>query len=567
MMNTQETLPTHSPLFAPLIQPGGPFEIADRDGMRHFKHAPASLTKMLHRAKPESLGQTFIDWLDQSMSFESFFDQSEQLAAWMVARGLQRGDRVCIAMRNRPEWLVAAWATLLAGGVAAPLNSWGRREELEHGLQVVKPRFVFADHPRAGLVSSGAVALGAQLVVVSQVIGREPECSLGSAGVVSYDEIFHEKRVWGAVEISPADPAVLLFTSGTTSKPKAALSSHEAVVQSLINIQLNAAVSGMTSPEQVKAIMSAGFAPAALVAVPFFHVSGFHALFLFGLASLRKLVLAWKWDISEIVSLMETKRVTQINGSPAMMRELLQSDTFRSADRRSLAALGLGGAAAPAALIDEMRGLLPMGMMGIGYGATETNGLGAQTSGQPFLSRPQASGYLSPLAEIRLRDSDGRLLPAGATGEIEIRSVANMMGYWDPDSGAPVPLEDHWYVTGDVGFVDSDGYLHIVDRVKDIVNRGGEKVSCAEVEAALLLLPGIRDAVVMPLPDPNKGEVVAAVVVVDERSSVQPQDLRAALAERIAHFKVPERWQITHQPVERTPSGKPIKTALKAGFQ
>jgi acyl-CoA synthetase (AMP-forming)/AMP-acid ligase II len=334
-----------------------------------------------------------------------------------------------------------------------------------------------------------------------------------------------------------------------------------------MNIQLNAALSGMKSPEQVKAIMSSGFAPAALVAVPFFHVSGFHALFLFGLASQRKLVLAWKWDIQEIVSLLENKRVTQINGSPAMMRELLQSDAFRSADKSSLAALGLGGAAAPPSLLDDMRALLPLGMMGIGYGATETNGLGAQTSGQPFLSRPQASGYVSPLADIRMRDSEGRVLPMGATGEIEIRSVANMVGYWDEDARAPIPLEDRWYITGDVGFVDPDGYLHIVDRVKDIVNRGGEKVSCAEVEAALLLLPGVRDAVVMPLPDPIKGEVVGAVIVVDSPESVSPHDLHAQLTERIAHFKVPERWQITAQPVARTPSGKPIKSALRDGFR
>jgi acyl-CoA synthetase (AMP-forming)/AMP-acid ligase II len=261
-------------------------------------------------------------------------------------------------MRNRPEWLVAAWATLIAGGVSAPLNSWGRREELEHSLAVAKPKFVFVDHPRCALVSAGAQSLKADVVLVSQVIGREGGCEMGTYPVHQYSDIVATPRDWTAPTLHPSDQAVLLFTSGTTSKPKAAVSTHDAVVQSLINIQLNAAVSGMTSPEQVKAIMSSGFTPAALVAVPFFHVSGFHALFLFGLASLRKLVLAWKWDIQEIVQLLETKHVTQINGSPAMMRELLASSAFRNANRSSLGALGLGGAAAPAMLIEEMRARL-----------------------------------------------------------------------------------------------------------------------------------------------------------------------------------------------------------------
>ncbi len=556
----------YSQRFAPLIQAGAPFELIEEEGLRRFKHAPRSLVAMLHRSKPEALNQTFIDWLGESVSFESFFDRAERVAAWMQAHGLQRGDRVCIAMRNRPEWLIAAWATILAGGVSAPLNSWGRREELEHGLELAQPRFVFVDHPRCKLVAQGAKALHSQVILVSQVEGREPLCELGAIQSVSFDELLRASNAWVDPNLSSTDPAVLLFTSGTTSKPKAALSTHDAVIQSLMNIQLNAAVSGITSPEQVKAIMSSGFPPAALVAVPFFHVSGFHALFLFGLAGQRKLVLAWKWDISEIVGLLEAKRLTQINGSPAMMRELMMSEAFQSADRRSLAALGLGGAAAPSALIEEMRALLPLGMMGIGYGATETNGLGAQTSGQPFLERPQASGYLSPLADIRIRDLDGSILPPGSTGEIEIRSVANMVGYWDAESRRPIPLVDHWYATGDVGFVDAQGYLHIVDRIKDIVNRGGEKVSCAEVEAALLLLPVVRDAVVMPLPDAQKGEVVAAVVVVDEPSQVSTDALRASLLERLAHFKVPERWAVVAHPVERTPSGKPIKALLKPLF-
>jgi long-chain acyl-CoA synthetase len=557
---------SYSPRFSPLIQAGAPFELIEQEGLRRFKHAPQSLVHMLHRAKPEALGQTFVEWLDQSMTFGAFFQEAERVAGWMLDRGLERGDRVCIAMRNRPEWLVAAWATLIAGGVSAPLNSWGRREELEHSLAVAKPKFVFVDHPRCALVSAGAQSLKADVVLVSQVIGREGGCEMGTYPVHQYSDIVATPRDWTAPTLHPSDQAVLLFTSGTTSKPKAAVSTHDAVVQSLINIQLNAAVSGMTSPEQVKAIMSSGFPPAALVAVPFFHVSGFHALFLFGLASLRKLVLAWKWDIQEIVQLLETKHVTQINGSPAMMRELLASSAFRNANRSSLGALGLGGAAAPAMLIEEMRALLPLGMMGIGYGATETNGLGAQTSGQPFLDRPHASGYVSPLAEIRVRDLDGALLPHGATGEIEIRSSANMVGYWDADAGCPMPLEGHWYATGDVGFVDEDGYLHIVDRVKDIVNRGGEKVSCAEVEAALLSLPGVRDAVVMPLPDMERGEIVSAVVVLDQPASASSDALRDLLIKRLAHYKVPERWVLTDQAVERTPSGKPIKSLLKPLF-
>lgn len=556
----------YSPLFDPLLQPGSPFELVEHQGLKRFKHAPRSLVAMLHRSKPEALSQPFIDWLDESMSFETFFMRAERVAVWMRNQGLQKGDRVCIAMRNRPEWLIAAWATLIAGGVAAPLNSWGRREELEHGLVVAHPRFVFVDHPRCALVFQGAKAVDAQIVLASHIEGREVICELGSDQVVPFDSLLATTDPWVDPGVSSTDSAVLLFTSGTTSKPKAALSTHDAVVQSLMNIQLNAALSGMTSPEQVKAIMSSGFPPAALVAVPFFHVSGFHALFLFALASQRKLVLAWKWDVTEIVGLLETKRVTQINGSPAMMRELLMSDAFRAADRKSLAALGLGGAAAPSSLVDEMRALLPLGMMGIGYGATETNGLGSQTSGRPFLERPQASGYLSPLAEVRVRDPEGGILPQGATGEIEIRSAANMLGYWDPQAKQPIPLEDQWYVTGDVGFVDLDGYLHIVDRIKDIVNRGGEKVSCAEVEAALLLHADVKDAVVMALEDAQRGEVVAAVVVVCSPERTTAESLRTSLSERLAHFKVPERWVVTTQAVERTPSGKPIKAPLKSLF-
>jgi long-chain acyl-CoA synthetase len=365
------------------------------------------------------------------------------------------------------------------------------------------------------------------------------------------------------VAIDPDATALILYTSGTTSLAKGVMSSHRAICQALISFEYGGAVAGMTSPEAVKEIMSLGYAPAVLTAVPLFHVSGLHAHFLYSLRSGRRMVMMYKWDVEEAVRLIAAERVTAFAGSTAMVAQLLSAPSFSQADTRSLTAVGLGGSGVNKRVLDLIDATRPKGMAGIGYGLTETNGVGTICAGRIFNYKPTSSGIPLPITEICTIGADGEPLPRGDTGEICVRGVTVMSGYWnDPEASARV-LKDGWFATGDVGYVDDEGFLFVVDRIKDIVNRGGEKIAMAEVEFCVSRLPEVVEVAAYALPDADLGEVLGLAVRLREGCSLTADNIRTHVAEHLAAYKVPAQIAFLDGDMPRNPSGKLLRAALR----
>jgi len=545
-----------------LCAPGAPFEVVEErvfgEPTRLFLRAPANLREAVAPARGFG-DREFLVYRDERWSFRRFFEHVDALAAQLVGRyGIVKGDRVAIAMRNRPEWLTAAIAALSAGATLVPLNSWGRREELLHGLTDSAPRVIFCDEPRLAHVGGDLAALDIRAVVA------DAPAADGGARIARYADLVAAGAgaLPPAVALAPDDDALILYTSGTTSLAKGVLSTHRAICQALTSFEYAGAVAGMTSPESVKAIMALGHAPTMLTAVPLFHVSGLHAHFLHSLRSGRRMVMMFRWDVDEALRLIERERVTAIAASTAMIAQLLSAPAFAATDTRSLTAVGLGGAAVTRRVIDLIEEKRPAAMAGIGYGLTETNGVGTVSSGATFRYKPTSSGVRLPIMDVRITGEDGGALAAGETGEICLRGAALMRSYWRDAEATSRVLQDGWFATGDVGYVDDEGFLFVVDRIKDIVNRGGEKISTAEVESCVSRLPQVAEVAGVALPDADLGEVLALAVRLQPGAALTAEQVRGHVGEHLAAFKVPAHVAFLDDDLPRNASGKLLRREL-----
>lgn len=544
-----------------LIAPGSPFEVVsgEGDGPRAFRNAQPDLWTALNAGRMHG-EREFVVWEDERLTFAEFFAQVDRLAAQLRTRfGVQKGDRVAIAMRNQPAWLVAFVAAVASGAIAVPLNSWGQREELLHGLEDSGSRVLLCDAQRLAQLEGDLESHDLQAIAVGA-----PE---QGARVHDYAALLaEESAALPPVSFEADDPLLILYTSGTTSKPKGVLSTHGAVCQALAAFEFQGAFAAMSSPERIRALLDSGFAPTSLMAVPLFHVSGLHAQFLMALRSGRRLVLMYKWDAERALDLIERERCTQFSGSPAMMQQLLASPRFAGEASASLFGLGLGGAAATPGLLASLTEIKPNLIGGTGYGMTETNGLGAAIGGDQFVYKPATVGWPLPIVEVRIGDSPDEPQAADREGHIWLRTPTLMSGYWDQPAATAEALQDGWLATGDVGRVDAEGFLTITDRIKDLINRGGEKIAAAEVEACASGLDGVIEAAAFAVPDERMGETVALVARVHEGSTVDEVALHEHIAAHLAAFKVPEHLLVQHAELPRNASGKLLKRELREDF-
>ncbi|THG81118.1 acyl--CoA ligase [Pseudomonas sp. A-1] len=544
-----------------LSGPGSPYEVVTPDdgGPRYFRNAQPDLLTALNAGRAHG-EREFVVWEDQRLTFAEFFAQVDRLATQLRTRfGVRKGDRVAIAMRNQPAWLVAFVAAVASGAIVVPLNSWGQREELLHGLEDSGSRVLLCDAARLALVEGDLEPLDLQAIAV------------GAPGqgrwVCDYEALLAEDvALLPPPVFQPDDPLLILYTSGTTSKPKGVLSSHRAVCQALAALEFQGAFAAMSSPQRIKAIIDSGFAPTNLMAVPLFHVSGLHAQFLLALRGGRRLVLMYKWDSERALDLIERERCTQFSGSPAMMQQLLASPRFASDATASLFGLGLGGAAANPGLLAQLTSVKPNAVGGAGYGMTESNSVGAAIGGDQFVYKPACVGWPLPIVEVRIGDTPDAPQAPGVEGQIWLRSPTLMSCYWGLPAATAEALQDGWLATGDVGCLDEEGFLRITDRLKDLINRGGEKVAAAEVEACASGLDGVIEAAAFAVPDERMGEAVALVARVREGCGVDEVALHAHIAAHLAAFKVPEHLQVVHAELPRNASGKLLKRELREDF-
>jgi acyl-CoA synthetase (AMP-forming)/AMP-acid ligase II len=306
----------------------------------------------------------------------------------------------------------------------------------------------------------------------------------------------------------------------------------------------------------------------ALLSVPFFHVTGAVPLMLTSLAIARTMVLMPKWDAGEALRLIERHKVTYFLGVPTMSLELLVHPERDNFDLSSLTDLGAGGAPRPAAHVERMRREMGAAQPALGYGLTETNATGCSNFWTNYAEKPESTGRAQPFVEVAIMDDARAPVPTGAHGEVALRSAANMRGYWRNEAATRAAVtEDGWFLTGDIGYLDEDGYLFIVDRKKDIIIRGGENISCQEVEAAIYAHPAVAEACVFGLADERLGEVPGAVVYLEPGETLDAQALKDFVAERLAAFKQPAAVWVHEEPLPKLGTGKIDKVGLRERYR
>jgi long-chain acyl-CoA synthetase len=495
-----------------------------------------------------------------------------RLARRLVDRfGVAKGDRVAIAMRNYPEWAVAMWAATSVGAVVVPLNAWWTGPELAYALGHSGATVLIADRERlervAPLLDGTAVA-----TVVGVRTGDDggglPPGAVPWAEVVDDDGA--DDRGLPAVGIGPDDDATIMYTSGTTGRPKGAVGTHRNVTSHLMNALYNATAGPSAAPggDDGGDAVPAPATTATLLTFPLFHVGGFHSFLLPYTAIGGKVVLLYRWDAATALDLVEREGVNALGGVPTTLFELF--DEARRQGRPEALA-GLTGVASGATLvppalvqrIDEQ--LASKAAPGNGYGLTETSGAAVVNGGAAYLDRPDSVGRpISPVMEVRIADPFGRPLPPGEVGEIWIKGPTVIRGYHDDPEATAAAITDGWFHTGDAGRLDEDGFLYVADRLKDVVIRGGENVYAAEVEAALYEHPDVTEAAIIGVPHERLGEEVHAVVRLrDGSAGVDADALRAHVAERLAAFKVPGVVHLTARTLPRNAAGKVLKRQLR----
>lgn len=539
-----------------LTAPGAPLEtvMLARGGhdVPAFRHAPPTLRDFFDHYCAQHGELPFLVDGDVRLSFAQVHALARQAAGGLVSRhGIAKGDRVAIAARNSANWIIAYMAVVMAGGCATLVNAWCVAEEMAAAIRMVGCRLAIADPQRAGRLEGSDI--GCPLVVM----GHGDPAS-GLAEVLGGADV-------ALPPLAPDDLATVVFTSGSTGTSKGAMSDHRAVVHGALSY---AAQSLM----MLGYLQSHGEAPAlqpcALVNVPLFHVTGEVPLFLQSFALGRKLVNMAKWDAHEAMRLIEAERVTYFVGVPLMSYEIATHPERDRFDLSSCTVLTGGGAPRPVEHVRRIREALPAGYPVLGYGLTETNAVGCINFNENYLARPESTGPASrPLVELAIMDDAGARLAPGVIGEICFRTVCNFTGYWnDPQATAAAFTSDGFVRTGDLGHVDADGYLTIVDRKKDIILRGGENVSCLEVEQAIYAHPAIAEACVFGLPDARYGEVPGAVFLTRPGQDVTEDELRGFLAAHIAPFKLPARLWRVDAPLPRLGTEKLDRRAIKARY-
>jgi acyl-CoA synthetase (AMP-forming)/AMP-acid ligase II len=536
---------------AQVIGPGGRLVIGEDDqGRAIVANFPATIPALLRTFCSLNAEAEAVVADEERLTFADLDRISERLARGLAARGIAKGDRVAIAMRNCPAWIVCYMAIVKAGAVATLLNGWWEPLEMEHAIRLTEPKLIIADAPRARRIAEkcGAfdtVGLPIQLPV------EEAVKQLLSAGETDLPEI------------GPDDDATILFTSGSTGEAKGALSTHQAVTTATYTYATGLIVLlGILTKEG----RAPGVQPRTLLSVPLFHVTGEVPVMLNSFVVGRCMVIMPKWDAAEALRLIEKEKITYFVGVPTMSLELMTHPDRDKYDLSSLTDITAGGAPRPISHVERLRKEFPKAQPALGYGLTETNAAGCANYWGNYAAKPASTGRAQkPFMEVAILGAEDRHLTTGEVGEIAIRSAANIKCYWrNPTATDALFTGDGYVRTGDVGYLDEDGYLFIVDRKKDIIIRGGENISAAEVEAECYACPDVAEIAVFGAPDERLGEVPVAVV--HARNGLSEEALRSFLEQRLARFKVPARFIFSAEPLPRLGTGKIDRRTLRAQY-
>ncbi|TML86636.1 MAG: acyl--CoA ligase [Actinobacteria bacterium] len=549
-----------------LTGPGGPFEVVTDDvrgvPLQVYKSRLGSMRELVDMSNGRG-DADFVVQDDRRLSYREHNARVRATASGLAARGVQRGDRVALLSANNPEWVVAFWACAAASAICVPLNAWWRAEELQFALEDSGSRVLICDERRWELVKHLPDVLPALEQVY--VIGTDTP----AAGAAPFTELEAGGDPGGfpSVDVDEDDIAGIFYTSGTTGKPKGATITHRQTLANLQNLFLLGTVQVMQGSAP-PAELSGRAQAASLLIVPLFHTTGCHSTMVLNYASGGKLVLMppGRFDPDAAMRLIQDERVTSIGGVPTVMWRLLESPDFGSYDLSSVTRISYGGAPSGAELVERITEAFPNVKAGLStaYGLTETASVATAIGGDDYVAHPGSAGRAVPTVELRIVGPDGDDLSHGETGEVWIKGpTVSSHGYWNrPDANAE-SFTDGWFHTGDLGRLDAEGYLYIVDRAKDMVIRGGENIYSVEIENVLYEHPDVIDAAVVGVPHKTLGEEVKAVVQLKPGSTTSAADLQRFCAEHLAAYKVPAHLDLVTRPLPRNPAGKILKQALR----
>ncbi|MEM9034912.1 MAG: AMP-binding protein [Actinomycetota bacterium] len=557
-----------------LTAEGQPFAMSETEvrgiPMRVFEQAPPDM-RVLWELTALHGDKTYLVFEDERYTYTEVHAQVRALARLLhETHGVGPGDRVAIAMRNYPEWVVAYWAAASIGAAAVGMNAWWTGPEMEYGLGDSRPKVLIADDERIERVIPHLDHLreGGDLHVISVRSDRDlPADASRWADVVDPGAA---PATLPEVDIDPDDDICIFYTSGTTGFPKGAQLTHRGSVHNLMHLGFFQLAVGMAA---AKAAAAAGAEPPAppdpeaqaviMAPTPLFHVTANNCLLHPATATGGKLVLTYKWDAARALELIEREGVNNFSGVPTMSRELLQHPDWDSRDTSSLQGMGGGGAPLQPDLVGKIDDALPQGGPSTGYGLTETHGIVTANSAMFFTAKPESCGPVVPTLDAKLVDDVGNDLPAGSVGQLCVKGPVVIKGYLNRDEATAESIVDGWFNTGDIARIDDDGFVYIVDRAKDMVLRGGENIYCSEVEAAIYTNDAVAEAAVFGIPDDRLGEDVAAAIVLRPGASLDDAGLRAHLEPQLAKFKIPAKVWFLDEQLPRNANGKFVKRELR----
>ena len=538
---------------AALTAPGQPFELERRDiagrTVRVFKHAPPSLRAMYEQY---ASGLPFLIYEDERLSFAEAWRAAGRIGHVLVhGCGVRAGDRVAIAMRNYPEWILAFTAITSIGAVAVAMNAHWQPDELAYGLADSGARVLLADQERLDRLARCAPPPGLQVLAVRAARRPDGVRALSDAVAAAGD------AAMPAAAIAPDDLATLLYTSGSSGRAKGVPSTHRNIVTAMmswaLDLRTNELVTGAAAAPAGQ--------PGTLLAVPLFHVTGLHASYLMSYGLQRRIVCMYRWDAEVAARLIERERLTSIVAPAAITGDLVRVARAGGHDLSSLLTVGGGGAPRAPEQVRQIAASFGNALPNIGWGMTETNAIGTSISGADYLARPDSSGRCSQVLDLSIRDDAGRELPAGQRGELWVRGTSVFRGYWNLPEATAAAFTGDWFHTGDGAYLDDEGFLFIVDRLKDLIIRGGENIGCGHIESALLMHPAVREASVYAVPDDRLGEEVGATIYAE--GALDEAELRAFLAGHLARYELPRYIVRSPGPLPRTPSGKIFKRQIR----
>jgi long-chain acyl-CoA synthetase len=541
-----------------LTAPGQPFEIIETEVLgqtsKVWKSCPPNLRAIFAMARQHG-DKPFLVYEGERFTFAETMHHADALAHTLVNHyGVKPGDRVAVGMRNYPEWVISFIAITSIGAISVSLNSWWTADELDYALEDSGSTVLICDKERLALCASSLARLTCVPLVVRAADAPIP------TDVDRWENVVKLGNALPDVVIDPDLDATILYTSGTTGRPKGAVSTHRAVVSALMAFGCRGAADNVRKPPATDV---PSLPPAFILIVPLFHVTGCVPVMLGCILSGAKLVIMYKWDAGKALQIIQDEQITSFVGVPTQSWDLVNHPDFDKFDTSSLRSVGGGGAPAPAAQVELVSQKIKKGGPQLGYGMTETNAYGPGNNGKDYLDHPTSTGKALPIMDVQIRDDDLNPLPTGGRGEIWFRGPMLIRGYWGKPEATDETIIDGWLRTGDIGRFDEEGFLYIEDRAKDMILRGGENIYGAEVEGAIYTHPAIHEAAVFGVPHERLGEEVAVALVLREGATLEPEELRAYLSGKIASFKVPAHVFIRTELLPRNAAGKFLKRQLR----